>query len=216
MGRTQPSKDADFIAFARNLDATCSAHAPDWGLDMDEVAKLNRLFSAADVAYNANMNPETHNRRTTSDKRVAFLDLKVFLGIFIPVLVANMNISENDLEAMGLPSRIHHSHERLPVPSDAPEVTAVVGQHHDITVYVAIPQHGHPSEYLKKKGYHGFVVRHRKEGDPEWHEESTTQLHRILLFDPEDEGKHLTLTTAWINPRLEHGPWSDEISVLIN
>ena len=216
MSRTQPTKDADFIAFAVNLDADCSSAAPAWELDTTKVAEMNRLSRAADVAYRANINPETANRQTAATKREAFANLKVFLSTYIPVLVANEHISEAKLEAMGLPSRIHHFHEALPEPTDAPETTAVVGQHHDITVYVAIPQHGHPSEFLKKKGYHGFVVRYRKDGESEWHEEHTTRLHRTLLFDSEDEGKHITLTTAWINPRLEHGPWSDEISVLIN
>jgi hypothetical protein len=216
MGLTIPTKDADFVAFVRNLDADCSSHAPAWNLDMTQVATLNQLSRAAESAYNANKNPETSNRLSAANKRGSFLELKVFLSTFIPTLVANKSISESELEAMGLPSRIHHFHEALPVPTDAPETTAVVGQHHDITVYVAIPQHGHPSEFLKKKEYHGFVVRYRKEGESEWHEEHTTRLHQILLFDNEDEGKHLILTTAWINPRIEHGPWSDEIRVLIN
>ncbi|MDR1405842.1 MAG: hypothetical protein LBI89_01380, partial [Prevotellaceae bacterium] len=79
-----------------------------------------------------------------------------------------------------------------------------------------IPQHGQPSEFLKKKGYHGFVVRYRKESETEWHERHTTRLHITLLFDSGDEGTHLLLTTAWINPRIQHGPWSDELRVLVN
>jgi hypothetical protein len=34
-------------------------------------------------------------------------------------------------------------------------------------------------------------------------------------LNPETANR-LTLTAAWINPRIQHGPWSDEISVLIN
>ncbi|MDR2119915.1 MAG: hypothetical protein LBP64_03450 [Tannerella sp.] len=44
----------------------------------------------------------------------------------------------------------------------------------------------------------------------------STRLHMTLLFDEADEGKHVTFTAAWINPRLQHGPWSDAIKVLIN
>ena len=216
MGLTQPRKDADFIAWARNLANECYSRATQWELNPAQVEKLNVLTGAAEGAYNINKNPETRNRLSASNKRVAFADSKEFLSTYVNVLVANENISENDLQAMGLPSRIHHFHGPLPVPADAPETTAVVGQHHDITVYVAIPQHGHPSEFLTKKGYHGFVVRYRKEGDTEWREEHSTRLYLTLLFDSEDEGKHLALTTAWINPRIQHGPWSDEISVLIN
>jgi hypothetical protein len=214
--RTQPRKDAEFIAWARNINEQCTVRQSEWNLDTNQVQQLNMLNGNADVAYQNNLNPETANRRTAANKRVALAAFKVFLATFANVLVANTAISEADLEAMGLPSREHHFHEPLPPPSDAPENTAVVGQHHDVTVYVAIPQRGHPSEFLTKKGYHGFVTRYRKSDETEWHEEHTTRLHLTLLFDSEDEGKHLTLKTAWINPRIQHGPWSDEITVLIN
>ncbi|MDR0691928.1 MAG: hypothetical protein LBF69_02685 [Prevotellaceae bacterium] len=216
MGLTQPRKDAEFIAWARNIHDQCMARQTEWKLDTTLVGKLNAAYFNANAAYQANINPETSNLRTVSDKRVRFAALREFMSTWVNLLVANTLISENDLQAMGLPSRQHHFHEPLPVPADAPETTAVVGQHHDIIIYVAIPQHGHPSEFLTKKGYHGFVTRYRKEDDTEWHEEHSTRLHLTLLFDSEDEGKHLTLTTAWINPRLQHGPWSDEIRVLIN
>jgi hypothetical protein len=213
---TQPRKDADFIAWANNLCNQCVNRQGEWGLDPMLVIKFSELFGAAFSAYEANRNPETANRLTAANKRVAFAVLKAFLGTYVNVLVANMAISESDLQAMGLPSREHHFHPPVEVPKEAPETTAIVGQHHDVTLYVAIPQHGHPSEFLKKAGYHGFVVRYRKDGETEWHEEHSTRLHLTLLFDSEDEGKHLFLTTAWINPRIQHGPWSDEISVLIN
>ena len=213
---TQPRKDAEFIAWSSNLCNQCVSRQNEWQLDAELVTKFQDFQGAAWSAYDANRNPETTNRLTTANKRVSFAVLRVFLATFVNILVANPAISESDLEAMGLPSREHHFHQPLPVPEEAPETTAVVGQHHDIILYVAIPQHGHPSEFLTKKGYHGFVVRYRKEGDTEWHEEHSTRLHLTLLFDSEDEGKHITLTTAWINPRIQHGPWSDEISVLIN
>jgi hypothetical protein len=214
--RTQPRKDAEFIAWGRNINDQCTVRQIEWNLDPNQVQQLNMFSGNADVAYQANLNPETANRLTASNKRVAIAAFRAFLGTFVNVLVANTAISESDLQAMGLPSREHHFHQPLPVPEVAPEVNVIVGQHHDITVYVAIPQHGHPSEFLTKKGYHGFVVRYRKETETEWHEEHSTRLHISLLFDSEDEGKHIILTTAWINPRIQHGPWSDEITVLIN
>ncbi|MDR2362335.1 MAG: hypothetical protein LBD91_06355 [Prevotellaceae bacterium] len=214
MSRTQPIRDAEYIAWARNIKNRCVAQMEEWDLYPAQVARLTTLFDSADAAYEASLNPETANRHTVSIKQVAFSDLRVFFNTYINVLVANENISESDLRGMGLPSRAHHFYEPLPVPGDVPEVGAVVGQHHDINVYVAIPQHGQPSEFLTRKGYYGFVLRYRKDGDTEWREEHSTRLHITLLFEHEDEGKRLTLTAAWINPRIQHGPWSDEISVL--
>jgi hypothetical protein len=216
MGRTQPVKDADFIDWARNIDAASVAHETDWNLNTTQVTKLNTLTAAAYAAFEANRNPETTNRRTAADKRVAFAELRAFMSIWTSLLVANDAVTENDLEAMGLPSRVHHFHEPLPVPAEATEMSVAVGQHHDVTVYVSTPQHGQPTEFLTKKGYHGFVVRYRKEDETDWHEEHSTRLHLTLYFDDEDRSKRLKITTAWINPRIQHGPWSDEIEVLIN
>jgi hypothetical protein len=113
-------------------------------------------------------------------------------------------------------SHEHHAHEPLPRPTFAPSIYTVAGQHFTVTVYVEIPQHGHPSSYLTQHGLHGFVLRYRKEGESEWREVHSTRLHVTLTFEEADQTKFLTLAAAWINPRLEHGPWSEEIKVLIN
>jgi hypothetical protein len=216
MSRTLPRKDSEFIPAVHNINEQCSVHQAEWQLDANQTSQLNMLTVNAENAYQENLNPETANRRTATNKRVTFAALRAFLSTFVNVLVADQLISDTDLEAMGLPSREHHFHQPLPVPGEAPKVSVIVGQHHDVTLYVSIPQYGHPSEFLTKKGYHGFVVRYRKADETEWHEEHSTRLHLTLLFDSEDEGKHLIVTVAWINPRIQHGPWSDEITVLIN
>jgi hypothetical protein len=216
MSRTQPTKDGEFIAWASNIDAQCTAHQTEWGLPDHSVQKMNLLTANAKTAYEANSNPELSNRLTTANKNVSFRLLKNFLSLFVKYLVFNDAVSETDLEAMGLPSRIHHVHQPLPAPTEAPVMTAVVGQHHDVTVYVSRPQHGHPSQHLAKSGYHGFVARYRKNGETEWKEEHSSTLHLTLTFDAEDVGKHLTVTAAWLNPRFMSGPWSNEETVLIN
>jgi hypothetical protein len=216
MPLTQPRTDAEYIAWARNIDSQCTAHQTDWHLDSSQVTQLNTLFANADAAYQANLNPETSSRRTAANKKAAFVQLRKFMGLYVNVLVANTYISEEDLAAMGLPSREHHFHMPIPPPHEAPDLIAIVGQHHDVDLYASILQHGQPSEFVTKKEYHGLVVRYRKEGEEAWHEEVSTRLHITLLFDEEDRGKYVVVTAAWINPRIQHGPWSDEIRVLIN
>lgn len=216
MARTFPVKDADFLAFALNIDSQCVAHEMDWNLNSSIVIKLHTLTVAAKAAYEANANPEEANRRTAAAKDVHFGELKVTLSTVVKTLELNEAVTEDDLRAMGLPSREHHFHEPLPEPTDAPETIVVAGQHHDVSVYVGTPQHGHPTEFLTKKGYYGFVVRYRKDDETDWHEEHTTRLHTVLYFNSEDVGKRITVTAAWINPRLQHGPWSDEIQAIVN
>jgi hypothetical protein len=216
MGRTQPTKDGEFIAWAGNIDTQCTAHQTEWELPSQSVQKLNLLTANAKTAYEANSNPELSNRLTAANKSVSFRLLRNFLSLFVKYLVFNEAVSENDLEAMGLPSRIHHAHQPIPVPTEAPVMTVIVGQHHDVTVYVSRPQHGHPSQHLSKSSYHGFVARYRKNDETEWKEEHSSALHLTLDFDAADVGKQLVVTAAWLNPRFMNGPWSNEETVLIN
>jgi hypothetical protein len=216
MTRTQPSQDSEYIAWAQNISLQCTDHSREWSINIETLTTLQTFVDNAKNAYDANINRETANHYTAVNKRESFKALKRFMSTFIMALVSNFAIPNAELVAMGLPSREHHAHEPLPVPSEAPEVTTIVGQHHDITIYVMIPQLGHPSEHLKKKGYHGFVLRYRKEDETDWREIHSTSLHTTLIFENDDEGKHIMLTAAWINPRIEHGPWSDELRVLIN
>jgi hypothetical protein len=156
------------------------------------------------------------NKNTAALKRETFAELRVFLSTYVYVLLANTNVPDEAIDGMGLPPRKHHFHGPLPEPDEAPEQTAIVGQHHDVTVYVAVAILGQPVEYLAKKGYHGFIIRYRREDETEWRERYSTRLHLTLYFDAEDQGKNLHIIVAWINPRLQHGPWSDETVTMIN
>jgi hypothetical protein len=213
---TQPKQDAPFIAWAKNISTQCGENMTAWNLDTELLNRLETLTGTADETYLANENPELKNRFTAAQKRAAFTELKVFLGTYVYVLLADTDIPDEAIDGMDLPPRKHHYHGPLPAPAEAPEPTAIVGQHHDVTVYVAVEITGQPVDTLTKKGYHGFIIRYKKEDEAEWHEEYSTRLHVILYFDAEDQGKNLQILVAWINPRLQHGPWSDETVTMIN
>jgi hypothetical protein len=213
--RTQPSKDADYIAFALNISAQCTANQGVWQLDANMVTELQTLTDRANADYKVNTNRETANHQTAVTKKSSFKALRTFMSIVIRSLSANLNVPNAELVAMGLPSRERRTHEPLPAPTDAPSISVTL-QHGTITVHVKRPSYGHPLEHAGGKHYHGFVLRYCKEDETEWHDKYTTRLHLTLTFDNADEGKHITLAAAWINPRLQHGPWSDELKALIN
>jgi hypothetical protein len=45
---------------------------------------------------------------------------------------------------------------------------------------------------------------------------TVTRLHYTLIFTDAEEGKHIRIQGAWINPRIQNGPWSEEVRELIN
>ena len=213
--RYMPIGDTNFISWAKNISARSKANETGWKLNSTQVTKLIDLMDHAEAAWEANRNPETANRRTSAEKKQAFSELKRFLSLFTDSFYVNEAITDADIEAMGL--RPRHTHVSLPkpAPDEAPEVTAVVGQHHDVTVYVSKAQHGEPVRSLNTK-YYGFIIRYRKDGEEGRQQQMSTRLHTTLYFEPEDEGKRLHFSVAWLNARLQNGPWSDEISTLIN
>ena len=213
--RYMPTRDAEFIPWVKNIDAQVTANKVAWGLNDVQVAKLNQLTGSAVASWEANSNPETTNRRTAAEKKAAFSELKHFLSLFTESFYVNDAITDADIEAMGLRPRHVHVSQPKPEPTEAPEVSAVVGQHHDVTIYVSKAQYGVPVRSLNTQ-YHGFTIRYRKEGESEWQQQMSSRLHTILYFESEDEGKRLYFAVAWLNGRLQHGPWSDEVSTLIN
>jgi hypothetical protein len=114
--------------------------------------------------------------------------------------------------ARDIPIRIN---QFLP-PTEAPVLTAVVGQHHDVTTYVSTLQHGHPTEYLKDGKYAGFILKYLMDGETQWQSIISTKLHYTLIFTDAEEEKYIRLQAAWVNPRIQNGPWSEEVRELIN
>jgi hypothetical protein len=115
---------------------------------------------------------------------------------------------------MGLRPRTHHAHQPLPPPQKAPVVT-VKKLHDEIIVYVAQPEQDHPTGSLAPVEYHAFRLRWKFEGEAQYRFEVSTRLHHTLYFEQTDETKRVLLSAAWVNPRLQPGPFSEEISVVI-
>jgi hypothetical protein len=216
MGRTLPRKDEEFMNWALSIKRYCAEHQTLWNLSPETLQEFDTLSNVAHTAYQENNSSDTSNRISSANKRAAFAELRKFLQFFVYILRANKSIDESDLEVMGIPSRKRHVRHPLPVPHEAPQMHVVTMSGHEVKVSVRVPQHDHATKSLTRKAYHGFVVRFRKEGEDDWHEEYTTRLHTNLIFNSEDEGKRLILAAAWINPRLQHGPWSGDIHTVVN
>jgi hypothetical protein len=68
---------------------------------------------------------------------------------------------------------------------------------------------------LTENAYGGFTVRWRLEGETQDHTETVERLHLTLHFAREDEGKKVILSAAWVNPRLEPGPFSPDVTEIL-
>jgi hypothetical protein len=205
--------DAQFLAQANSINSQCHAHEAGWGIDPARLATFDLLLANANTTYAANSNKATKNAITVINKNAAFGELKHDLAMFINYLEGDTDVPEEALALMGLRPRQHHAHRPLPRPAEPPALSTKK-QHDEITVYVMRPGHDHPTVGVESLYHYGFALRYRIEGEME-QTVISTRLHHTLFFECTDEGKRVFLSVAWINPRFETGPWSDEISEII-
>jgi hypothetical protein len=211
-----PRKDGEFVAWAKTIFYDCHENAEEWEIAPEVIAQFSDLVDLADEAFQVNSDKERRNKASVSAKDAAFLNLKQFLHAFVNTLEGNLAVPDEAITAMGLRPRHPHAHQPIPVPDEAPVLTAIVGQHHDVTTYVSTLQHGHPTEFLTNGKYAGFILKYLVDGETQWQTVVSTRLHYTLIFTDAEEGKHIRLQAAWVNPRIQNGPWSEEVRELIN
>jgi hypothetical protein len=212
---TLQKSDAEFLAAAMNIDRQCVINITNWHLVEDDVVKMSQLVADARNAYSANSEIDQKNRKTSEAKKYAFAVLKHALGIFINALEGNMHVPDEALALMGLRPRQHAANQPLPLPTEEP-VISVVRHHDELTVYVARPEHNQPNTTVAPlKKYHGFIVRWKFEDEAEYKTAISTRLHHTLYFEQADETKRVVLAAAWVNPRLQPGPWSGNVTEVL-
>ncbi|MDR1483579.1 MAG: hypothetical protein LBT09_02020 [Planctomycetaceae bacterium] len=125
-----PRKDAEFIAWAKTIYHDCHENAEEWEIPSEVIAQFSDLVDIAEEAFQSNADKERRNKASVSVKNAAFLSLKQFLQAFVNTLEGNLLVPDAAITAMGLRPRHPHAHQPIPVPTDAPVLTAIVGQHH--------------------------------------------------------------------------------------
>jgi hypothetical protein len=92
---------------------------------------------------------------------------------------------------------------------------AVMGQHGSMTVYVSRIEHGQPTKTVTKKQYYGFKVRWRFANETQYRTDVSSRLHHTIYFEQAHEGERIILSAAWMNSRLQEGPWYEDVTEII-
>jgi hypothetical protein len=216
MAQTGSSRmpDEEFLAYAKNINEQAKKMGTDWFIDDKRLSPLTGLLENAQKAYNENSNPMTRNRATAIKKNETFGELKHFLSLFINYVESTDTVPDWGLELMRLRPRSHPGYHPLPVPAEAP-IMVIKQQHDEIIVYVTRIELGEPAADVQLKPYHGFMLKWKFEEEEDWNIEISTRLHYTLFFDTKDEARRVVLAAAWVNPRLQPGPWTDFVTKVI-
>jgi hypothetical protein len=206
--------DNEFLAQANTINDQCTKNATAWGLDARRLQALNTLTVNANTTYALNIDRSTRNHTTATNKKAAFSELKHDLSLFIDYLEGNLAVPDEALAIMGLRPRVRTASQPLP-PPDEQTVLTVVRLHNQITLYASRIEHGQPVKGVKVKPFHGVKFRWRFQGETRYHIEVTTRLHITLHFEQEEVGKFIEVSAAWMNPRLQEGPWCEDITEVV-
>jgi hypothetical protein len=209
-------KDSEWIAWLWALYTAVSKNKTAWGIPDALLQQLSILANAARSAYNENSNPGTKNHATAAAKDEAFERVKEFLVTFLPSLIANDKIGNEELEAIGLHTRRVVRASALSRPPHAPELEVIAGKQHELDAYASIPRLGQSTSRLKEHEEYALFLRYKREDETTWSEKYSSRMHVRLVFGEEHVGKSVTVTAAWVNPRFEHGPWSAQVTAIIN
>jgi hypothetical protein len=206
--------DSQFLVFATTINKVCHTNATEYGLDAKGLFNFDTLLATAKSAYEANIDEITKNVTTSMAKKAAFAELKHFLGMYIDALEGNPKVPDTDIALMGLRPRHPQGHRPLPPPQVLPGLS-VRKLNDEMIFYAARPEQDQPTAGVGLPHYHGFKVRWKYDGTEDWHEIVSTRLHATLYFDHEDEGKRIIFKAAWVNPRLQEGPWTKEMNEIV-
>jgi hypothetical protein len=213
-----PRQDSELLPYSRLIETTCRKNqAPtQWNISVSLLQQLTDLNNAYESAYNANAAVETKNHFTVAAKNAAGAALRAYLCGFVNYLLGNPLVTNEGLDAMGIRPRHPVHHQPLPPPTEAPIISLVTGQHHDVDIYLFNNQAGHPTTYLADPNHYGALLQYKFADTADWQQVILTRKHHTLIFDDTAEGQYLLARAAWLNPRLQQGPWSDTDKKLIN
>jgi hypothetical protein len=213
---TTPSKlpDAKYLAFVDNALKICRDHLLLYKIPEAEYEPVEALYGKAKIAFEVNSLKASKNENTTREKNTAFKNLKSSMSRFSKILETNLNVPDDALLAMGLPSRHPERHPR-PAPVEQGYVKIKkVGTKHRGSLNQKTDNQTKDST-VSKYATGGTEWEHQIGDGPIIPERSSKS---SIMVDTPDElkGKPLRMRARWVNAKYEPGPWSEWAEIFIN
>jgi hypothetical protein len=85
----------------------------------------------------------------------------------------------------------------------------------EVTLHFVQQEHDRLTESIMEEFVHGAVIEYRFEGETAYRKEIVTKKKYTFFFTEEDEGKRVSVRVAWVNSKLEAGPFCREFSFVV-
>jgi hypothetical protein len=206
--------DSEFLAMAHGVCVECEKNKELWELREQPLARLKTLYEEARANYEANCDWATKNSTTSSNKRFSFNDLKRYLIRYTEILRLTLSVPDSALQAMGLGSRECVKRGPIPQPTDR-IVIFFSGVGFLVLARAVLPATVFPADPVETRLHYGFVRKIRIEGKEAEMLVTSRLLTSTLYFEEGDAGKEAFVSAAWVNPKMETGPWSEEVGFVI-
>jgi hypothetical protein len=218
MGKTIPTRDADFNVRQQTISEAAETNMVDWQLDVDWMgAEFTPKKNAWLNAWENYLNPDTRTPVFTLAKQVARKGYEPPLRRLVQMLESNPRVSVTDLKAMGIEIP---DHTNTPAPVD----TTFPASQSDVSMirFVKVFFHDFDStNKAKPKGQHGAEMRWMiLEAPPVGVKELINSVFDTnspftLEFEDAERGKTLYYCLRWENTRGQKGPWSEIESAIV-
>jgi hypothetical protein len=216
--RNQAQQTLSFIGKPENRNRT--GFAPDTSAGKYYDNEAIPKFQQFDAAWGIWKDKKKRNEiivKALEDTEKAFIPTYRMIYKF---LKANFDVTNTDLQEMGLPPRSEGGGgQPSPISKDAPEVHVELSDPGEVTVHV-YPK-GKKLGAGKEDGQHGFECGTYVGTEPpkDWEDlnESffSTRSYIVLKFKYSQRGQTLWFAVRWENTRGEKGPWSIIFAVII-
>jgi hypothetical protein len=213
---TSPSSlsDAKYLAFVDNALKICRDNLAFYKIPAEDYEQADVLYEKAKLAFEANSLKASKNENTVREKNTAFKNLKSYMNWFSKTLETNLNIPDDALVAMGLPSR-HPERHSQPAPTQKGNVKITK---HGVKYKASLNR---PTDNQTLRS----TVPHEATGGTEWEHQTgdgpiipvrSSRSSILVGVTERDRGKVFRARARWVNSKYEPGPWSEWAEIFIN
>ena len=207
-----PTSEADLYLWAQNFNSVFQVNATSLGFSVGEATAMQDqydLFSDALSAHTAAVAAARSAKEDKDDQKGALVEL---VRNYVRRIQVNPNTTDPLRGQLGInvPSG---SKATIPVPTDLPLVLLDWSVRGQVTLHVA-PTPSNERINTFPEGCHSVLIEYHT-ANTDWQFVAITTTSPYLHPLGNANNEEVTYRCAYLNPRGEQGPWSDEASAWV-